>query len=472
MSLIDRVRRTLRRYHLTSRTTRVVAALSGGPDSIALVHLLRVLDGEGELQLVAVAHFDHQLRDAAVADAQFCAAVAAELELPFVTDRADVRALAAASHRSVEDAAHVARHAFFARALRAQAADAVAVGHTQDDQAETFLLRLLRGAGSRGLAAMYARNGEVIRPLIECSRAEVHAFVRSKQLAFVHDASNDDVDIPRNRIRRELMPLLTSRFNPRIVAGLASQADLARADYELVGVLSAQWQAAHVRELEPGAFSIDAGALSAAPDAVAWRALHMLMSRAAGGRLIGFEDVRRARDLAAAVSGGFDAPGQRVQRLGSAVVITGRPVGSVGRPPAVSSSPTASFSHPLPVPGEVAIAEIGCVMSSEVALCAENAPRPNGMTAIVPKEKVAGGLAVRNRRAGDRVKAPAGSRKLQDLLVDRKVPRAERDRIPIVVDATGHIVWVAGHAVDWDFQVSDPAQAVVILRLKGVGGSC
>ena len=112
-------------------------------------------------------------------------------------------------------------------------------------------------------------------------------------------------------------------------------------------------------------------------------------------------------------------------------------------------------------------------MSAEVGFSAENVPPPNGTVAVVPKDKVAGGLAVRNRRAGDRLMpSAAGHRKLQDLLVDRKVPRADRDRLPIVVDAHDRIVWVAGVVVDMDFRVTDSAQAVVILRLKGVGGSC
>jgi tRNA(Ile)-lysidine synthetase-like protein len=120
----------------------------------------------------------------------------------------------------------------------------------------------------------------------------------------------------------------------------------------------------------------------------------------------------------------------------------------------------------------VAIPEIDSAISAEVVTSAVGSAHPDGVAAVVPKEKVAGGLVVRNRRAGDRLKLAAGHRKLQDLLVDRKVPRAERDRIPIVVDAANRIVWVAGQATDRDFQVSDPAQAVVILRLKGVGGSC
>lgn len=472
MSLIESVRRTLQQHQLAGPTTPVAVALSGGPDSMALLHVLRALEASGDVTLAAVAHFNHQLRDRSDADEQFCSEVASAFGLPFIVERADVRAVALEQGRSLEDAAHVLRYAFFDRACRAAGAEVVALGHTRDDQAETFLLRLVHGAGSRGLAAMYPRNGQVIRPLLDCSRAQVHAFLKERQIPCVHDASNDDVGIPRNRLRAEVLPLLQGRFNPAIVDALAAAAELARADEELLGALVREWVSKHVA-VDGDRQVIAIPALREAPAALARRALHQAMSLAAGDRRIGFEDVRRCWAVVLGDSPGFDAPGHRVERYAGTVVLTGRPAGSAGRPTGVAATPAAGFAHHLPVPGEVAIPEIGCVMSAEVVLSAENAPRPNGQLAIVPKEMVAAGLGVRSRRPGDRLQpTTVGHRKLQDLLVDRKVPRGERDRIPIVTDVGGRIVWVAGHALDRDFRVTDPAQAVVILRLKAVGGSC
>jgi tRNA(Ile)-lysidine synthase len=473
MSLIDRVRRTLQRHRLASPSTRVVAALSGGPDSTALVHLLRELDAAHELRLVAIAHLNHQLRDAASTDEQFSAKIAADLDLPLSSERIDVRRIARSDHRSIEDAAHIARTGFFERTVAIHRADVMAVGHTRDDQAETVLLRLVRGAGTRGLSAMHPRNGVVIRPLLDCSRPAIRAFLTERQIPFVHDASNDDVGIPRNRVRAELLPLLAERFNPRIVEVLAAEAVLARADQQYLDALAEQWCAGHLVREEAGTWKSDAAALAAQPPAVAWRVLHKAMSQAARGRLIGFDDVARAWEVVAESAPGFDAPGHRVERVGGYVVLSTRPAGSAGHGRAVTASRVLAFSHPLPVPGEVALPEIGCVISAEVAISAQHVSRAEGTMAVVPKDKVAGGLAVRNRRPGDRLMpSSVGHRKLQDLLVDRKVPRAERDRVPIVVDVHDKVVWVAGHALDRDFQVSDPVQAVVILRLKAVGGSC
>ncbi len=473
MTLIDRVRRTLQRQQLTRGMTRVVAALSGGPDSMALLHVLRELDRVGELRLVAAAHLNHQLRQMADADGQFCAGVAASLGVPFVAERIDVATLASVEHRSVEDAAHIARHAFFERAVRQHEADVVAVGHTRDDQAETFLLRLVRGAGARGLSAMHPRNGIVIRPLLDCSKAEVRAFLHDRGIPWVHDSTNDDVGIPRNRVRAELLPLLSGRFNPRIVEALAAEADLARADEQVLGRLAAAWTAEHLNCQVVDGLQIEAAALTALPQAVAWRVLHAAMGEAAGGRLIGLDHVKQAWDVATGAGPAFDAPGHRVERSGPFVVLTGRSVGSAGRPHGAATGPVAAFRYTLPVPGEVTIVELGCVMSARVESSRAAIPRADDASAAVPLTMVTGGLAVRNRRPGDRLKpSRAGHRKLQDLFVDRKVPREARDRIPLVVDGEDRIVWVAGHAIDEAFRVTDPAQAVIILRLKGVGGSC
>lgn len=471
MSVLESVRRTIQRHQLASPDTRVAVALSGGPDSTALLHVLRQLGASSELDLAGVVHFNHQLRPESDADEYACRQQAAALGLPFVSGRGDVQRVALESGRSIEDVGHRLRTAFYAEAAQQLRADVVAVGHTQDDQAETFLLRLIRGAGSRGLAAMHPRSGIVIRPLLDCSRSAVRAFLEEHLIPFLHDSTNDDVRIPRNRVRAELLPLLTARFNPRAVDALARAAELAQADEAYLTSVADAWASEHIVRA-PDALRVDAPALQVLPLAIARRVLHTAMTEVAGGVTIGFDHVEEALRFARGGTGALEAPGHRVQRDGRYVVLTGRPAGSAGRPAAVVA-PVPVFSYPLPIPGEVSVPEIGCAMTSEVFPSAADVPPPCGVTAVVPQELVTGGLAVRNRRPGDRLRpSRAGQRKLQDLLVDRKVPRGERDRVPIVTDHQGRIVWVAGHALDQVFRVSDPSQAVVVLRLKGVGGSC
>ena len=191
--------------------------MSGGSDSVALAHLLNELDAAGDLEFAGIAHFNHQLRDAANRDEEFVVALAESIGRPCLVDRGDVATRARDEHRSIEDAARASRHAFFERARVHFGAEVVALGHTRDDQAETFLLRLMRGAGPRGLAGMYPRNGPIVRPLLDCRREELRQFLSERGTAFVEDESNADVSIPRNRVRAELLPLIESRFNPEIV---------------------------------------------------------------------------------------------------------------------------------------------------------------------------------------------------------------------------------------------------------------
>jgi len=470
--LLDRIRRTIRDHDLASPATRVVAAVSGGADSVALVHLLRELESAGDLQVAGLAHFNHQLRPEADRDEEFCSALAAAFEIPILIEREDVGARAAAARRSIEDAGSAARREFYARARLHFAADCVAVGHTRDDQAETFLLRLLRGAGPRGLASMHPRSGDVIRPLLECRRADLAAYLDERGLAHIEDATNSDVSIPRNRVRQELLPFLEERFNGGIVEVLADQADLARHDW--------LWMESELKirklepvTLEPGTWQLDVTALRNAPVALRRLAVWKAMTLAARTRPVSFDHVEAALRLIDETASGnstpsLDAPGQRVQRIGASLVLTDRASenlrGRTARP----------FCYPLPVPGEVRVVEAGCVVSAEVAdgpgFDVLRAAAGNRAVAVIAGEPGMASLAVRNRRPGDRFSPVGldGRKKLQDFLVDRKVPRAARDGVPIVVDNAGRIVWVAGHEIDRAFRVTDASQAVVILTLRQV----
>jgi tRNA(Ile)-lysidine synthase len=476
MLVIDRVREFVRQHSLIGPDTRVVAALSGGSDSVALVHLLRELADAGDLQLLGIVHFNHQLRASANDDERFAAGVAASLGLPFTSDREDVAARAIREHRSIEDAARTARHAFFERARAASGTDAVALGHTRDDQAETVLLRLMRGAGPRGLAGMHPKNGHIVRPLLACRRRDLRAWLAERALPFVEDETNQDVSIPRNRVRAELLPLLETRFNPGIVDALADQAELSREALEWMDAVADSLVERIVRRgaLPDGAaqFQIDAAGLLAAPPALRRRVLWRVMREAAGRRPIAFGHVAAAlRLIEEPADSRADFPGQRLERIGSSVVLTGRVDGARGRqaPDEVSNL----FRFPLSIPGEVAMPSAGWVVSAESGAGATVSNPATSDTALVRFDLCRGSLAVRNRRPGDRFRPVGlgGQKKLQDYFVDRKVRRHERDAVPLVVDETDRIVWVAGFGIDEAFRVTDPAQAVIILKLKALGGS-
>ncbi len=467
MSLLAKVRRYLCTHDLVRPDTRVVCALSGGSDSVALATIAHELHQCGALQFVGLTHLNHQLRSSADRDERFCRELADRLRRPILIERGDVAAQARRHRQSIEAAAHDARYGLFARARRHFAADVVALGHTRDDQAETFLLRLLRGAGPRGLAAMHPRHGDVVRPLLDCSRAELRDWLTGRQVPFVEDESNADIAIPRNRLRAELIPRLAADFNPNIVEVLAREAEIAREVWAWLDSELARF------EHEATGDQFDVERLLGAPPALRRLALWRAMNRHAGARLVDAAHVQRALDLLAAPEGSsIHAPGVTVHRIGSRIVLKSKTGPD-------SPSRANHWQFPLSIPGEVATSRM--VLSAEFApvRAAEldrNAAAGNGPVAAVRGDlfrESSVGLAVRNRRPGDRFQ-PAGLRgrkKLQDFFVDRKIARADRDLVPIVVDDRDRIVWVAGHRIDEAFRVTDASQGMVVLKLRYLGSA-
>jgi tRNA(Ile)-lysidine synthase len=485
MTLQERVRRTIRQHALARPGTRVLIALSGGADSVALLHLLLEMEPHGDLVVAGAAHLHHGLRGAdADLDEAFCRALAERLGVRFVSGRADVASLARQQKRSIEDAARLERYAFLDRAADELGADAIATAHTRDDQAETFLLRLLRGAGTRGLGSIRPRVGRVIRPVLDVPRAELRTFLDRRGEDFREDVTNQDVSIPRNRVRHELIPYIQSRFSPAAPQLLAREAALARQDEEFLQQLAIESAArivlqetARALEREPRVpevgIDLDASALAATPRAVASRVAHRVLSRLAGLRTIGSDHVDRLLALAepgcqgAAVS----LPGQFAQRLGNRIALRpGRgPIDSRRRPRQEQSN---SFVFSLSIPGEVQWQPDGWAIAAEPARVCRGPWAAKGPEVGVSTAALMLPLAIRSRRRGDRfhpLGAP-GSRKLQDFLVDRKVPRTERDSLPLVVDGGDRIVWVVGHSVGEDFRVIDPSTGVLLLKVRRLGG--
>jgi tRNA(Ile)-lysidine synthase len=459
----------IRRYALLRDGTRVLVGLSGGADSVALLLVLRELEQDGVLTVAGAAHLNHQLRGKeADEDEAFCAALAARLDVPFRAERVDVAALARARKRSVEDAARTARYEFFARAAGELAADVIAVAHTKEDQAETFLLRLLRGAGTRGLAGIRPRvrvpdvapeaRRWVVRPLLDTDREALRAYLASRGQTFRQDSSNADVTIPRNRIRHELIPYLESRFSPGITDVLAREAALARQDEDFLRDEAIKLAARIV--LTDVAVKIDAAGLSNAPRALSSRVVQSALEQHAGSKPISFDHVEQV--LALAPGQAVSLPGQEAVRTGDVIVLKARHIGHR----ASDIGHRTSFAFSLSIPGEVELGPQRMAVGAEMGPPGTWAGRGNEVG--VAAGALALPLAVRSRRPGDRFRplgAPGG-RKLQDFLVDRKVPRDQRDAVPLVVDQRDRIVWVVGQSVAEDFRVTDPSQGVLLLKVR------
>jgi len=405
----------------------LLVAVSGGPDSTALLAALAELASGRGLGLTA-AHVDHGLRGAeGAAEADAVAALATRLGVPFVRCAVTVSA-----GPDLEARARRARYQVLARVAQEVGARRIVTGHTQDDQVETVLLRLVRGAGRRGLGAMRPVRGRLWRPLLAATRADVRRFLAERGLGFAVDRTNADLRHARNRVRRLLVPLLRAEFNPRLGPALAALAERLRDEDDFLAAAAA----GRARELVAGEHLRTAVAKE--PPALARRIVRSWLERGAR-RGVGAMHVARVLALSAGRARGAVAiPGPaRVVREGEVLV----------RRPGRAATPS-SFAFEIG-PGRTVVHPAGgwrVAFSAARARGAGEARAAGVAHALFDADALPGGLVLRSPAPGDRVRLLAGgTRKLQDVLVDAKVPRETRALLPVLA-AGAEILWVPGLA--------------------------
>jgi tRNA(Ile)-lysidine synthase len=464
------------RTRLLGPGDRVAVALSSGADSTALWWLLLECAPVLGYEVAGAVHLNHGLRGAdADADEAWCRALAGGLGLPVHVEFASIAALAGASGRSIEHEGREARYQCFARALEVLNANRVATGHTLDDQAETVVLRLARGSGPAALQGIRRRRGDIVRPILDLRRGHLRDYLSSRGLTWREDRSNSDIRFARNRLRRMVMPALVEAFSDRALEAIARAAALAECDSEVLDALTAAARSSVVAQAGEGR-TIAAAELAAQPLAVRRRLVHAALVEVAGGRFIGTVHVDLVLSAMAAPRGAtrLELPGQTAVLQGGRLELRRRRVAAQGE----HQAKQAGVCH-FPAAGVLSIAGVR-LEASGVLPVAEGWARASGLPAeqagdwaLVDADAVADGLRVRFRRPGDRLRPLGmdGHRKLQDLLVDRKLPREQRDRVPLVVDARDRIVWVAGHALSADFRVSPGTTRVLLLQVQRSGGA-
>jgi tRNA(Ile)-lysidine synthase len=454
-AFLERVSATIEAHRMIAPRDTVLVAISGGPDSTALLHALVQLRSRLRCRLRAC-HVHHGLRGTdADADAKQAADLATSLKVPFTRRRADVPAYARTYALSIEAAARVLRYQLLESAADTLRASRIATGHTADDQAETVLLNMIRGAGPQGLAGIPPVRGKVIRPLLDVTHSEVEQYCDFHKLSHRLDRSNLDTAFRRNRIRHEILPAL-ARIQPKVVAGLGRLADILRAENEFMAE-----QAAHaLREIaaqRPGEVGIACGPFGVLPRALQRRVLRAAVARVKGDELD--LDLERIDALAAlAVSG----------QTGSVVELPGAvraelTYGELVIVPAIPQPVAPKTEWTLPVPGEVSIAELGLTISARRSRARRPPPHPTA--ALVDAERITPPLTVRTRRRGDRF-TPFGMKgtvKLQDFFVNAKVPRTERARVPLVLSGD-EIIWVVGYRINERFKVRSKTRRTVRLQ--------
>src|SRR5215471_3010827 len=475
--MIDRVRQYVRHQRLLAPGDRLAVAVSGGADSVALLRVLVELRRELGIVL-SVAHFHHGIRGAeADADQQFVKDLAGSLQLNFYLGAGDAPVHARVHKMSLETAARELRHRWFLALVNEGKADKIATAHTLDDQAETVLMRILRGAGALGLAGIFPEQEEkhLVRPLLEVSRSEVEHYLKSIGQTWRTDSTNLDFEHTRNRIRHELLPQLERDYNPALRQTLADLAEVARGEAAYWGLEAGSLLPRLVRPGKPsrsGRSAAGKASETLSLDLAAFRNLPLAAQRQVLQRLgkqmgasIEFKHIQQLTEMA---SGG--AQSKRLLLPGG--LVAARSFRELAFSREEKAPPAPDYCYSLPVPGEVTVPELGATLRARILTGGIPAISGYNPDSLLDPSLLAPRLTVRNWRAGDRF-FPAKTRspkKLKELLqagrMGQRLSMAQRKMWP-VVESAGQIVWVRGFAVPAAF-APRTGDAVLIEELEGL----
>ncbi|MEN6371433.1 MAG: tRNA lysidine(34) synthetase TilS [Armatimonadota bacterium] len=438
-TFIDTVRKTITQNNMIRHGDRIIVAVSGGADSVALLHVLWQMKDEFDLDLIA-AHMNHGIRgEDADRDALFVQALADRLKIASVVEKVDVPAFRKKARLGLEEAARKVRYDFLENIASDAGAARIAVAHTADDQVETVLLNIIRGTGPDGISGMPAVRGRIIRPLIDTFRTDIEAYLRENGLDWVTDVTNIVMDYTRNRVRLQLIPFLEDQFNPKVKDALLSLSRLVRDENEAAKAAT---------EIEFSAAAKEAGHESVVFDASKLRNLPRALLRRC---------IRKAIEL---VKGDLrDVEYIQTERIADSVVqkedvaltlpsgkVYARLTGDELRIFRIIEPAKIDIEKELEIGGRTEAPELDILFETKFVPANTRPELPS--QAVMDPKKIKGKLTLRTWRRGDRILplGMTGHKKLQDLFTDAKTPRRERVLVPVIADEE-KIIWVAGYAV-------------------------
>jgi tRNA(Ile)-lysidine synthase len=452
--ILDTVKKTIKTHNLLQRKDKVLIAYSGGPDSTALLSLLLELRELWNLELF-LAHFNHKLRSKAEEDEKFASEVARKNSLPFFLGVEDVRCFARERKVNTEEAGRELRYDFLKKTASRVGANKIATGHTMSDQAETFLMRLLRGSGLLGLSAIYPAVEEmIIRPLIDVERKDIVTYLRGKDLPYRVDESNFDRRFFRNKIRLELIPYIQKHFEPRIVPHLGRITSILQAEEALLEELGKEKAQRAIEKIDNQAV-LKRTHLVSLPLALQRRVMREFLLRLKGDlREVSFTDIESVLSLGKEKE--FQLKKNLIlRRQGDIVGLKER------------NLPRVEYEYCWEGKDSLHIQQIDLNFEGRKARTEKfkEFDFDDRKVAFLDKAKLRFPLIVRNRRKGDRYRplgAP-GKKKLKEIMRAKGIPARERERRPVFLSA-GEIVWVLGLPVSEEFKIDEKTEEVFVIK--------
>jgi tRNA(Ile)-lysidine synthase len=461
LNFFQKVIASITKYAMISGGEKILIGLSGGPDSVCLLHVLHALKDKFMTELHAI-YIDHGLRPGETPnEIDFCRMQARKLNIPFITKAIDVKSCAKKQKTSIQDAARHLRYRLLEETAYETNAHKIALAHTADDQAETVLMRLFRGSGPTGLAGIPPVRKNIIRPLIEIERKEIEEFLSHEKLDFVIDSSNLKIDYLRNRIRLSLMPMI-KELNPDITETLAKTASIFRDEEKYFGIIVTKTLMKLISRKTDTRIELFLSPFESMDKVILRKVLRRAIDETKGLRGISFIHIEDIAELIKKGKPGdrlYLPKGIRVIKDYSMLVLT-------------SETPVALNTYTLEVPGETILKEAGLLIKASLIEGHESdvVSRNDGLwasSAFFDADKVRLPLTARPRTNGDAF-YPSGfgrRKKLQDFFVDEKIPRDERDRVPLIV-SENDIIWIVGYRGDERFKVTESTKNILKFEVK------
>ncbi len=439
---------------LFTRDAAVIAAVSGGPDSVALLHILKKLVPELGINLIA-AHLNHQLRAEADEEEEFVRSLCKEWKIPFYCQVVNVQKAAADQKKGIEEAARDCRYLYFEELKQEIKADCVATAHHRDDQAETILLHILRGRGVRGLIGILPAHGYLVRPLLAVNRAAIEKYLEENSLSYCIDSSNYDLSFLRNRVRHELIPYLQKEFNPRIIDNLDRLGSIAREENEAMETQTDKLMASAVLIKEEEQVVIDNQVFKKLHPAFQRRIILSALGWLKGDCGWSMLDIQLIMDLNQKSGSGKNIKlrkGIWVSKVYDQLII-GKQL-----------EKDIHYCYPVTTPGFITIKETGETFCFD-NITIEEYKKSRRDEMYLDHEKLAPDIFLRSRNAGDRISLPGmkGRKKIKDFFIDQKVPLIERNRIPLLA-SQDEVYAIVGHIISRNVGIDEKTSRVLVIR--------
>ncbi|MDB8793937.1 tRNA lysidine(34) synthetase TilS [Romboutsia sp. 1001216sp1] len=460
--IFEKVLSTINKYKLIENGDKIVLGLSGGPDSVCLLHILYRLKEKLDIEVYA-AHLNHQIRGIeAQKDALYITQLCENLGVTSFVKSIDVPKYCKENGLSVEEGARKLRYEMFEEIKQKTKSNKIAIGHNLNDQAETILMRIMRGTGLQGLRGIeYIRDNNIIRPILDIDRKDIEAYCEEYELNPRIDHTNLETIYTRNKIRLELIPYMKDNFNPNVIESIVRMSNSLKTDSDYIQEES-EIKFKEVSNLQEDACEIDIQKYSELHDAIKVRVLRKGIKHILGDTnfvdqkhiedIMQLEDNKKIDKMITLPRGIF------AYRRKNTILLINKEI----------VNETIEFCYNLPSNGFIKVKELNLVLETQTM----NIDRYKSMKLDKKSkgfdfDKVKGGIVVRSRKEGDKIKLSAGSKKIKDLFIDLKIPREERCNVPIIVDEQG-ILCVGDYKNSENYKIDNSTKEVLKITFKKI----